>query len=388
MPITYDKVQDLSATVVVKFQKGLEEYNPVYKDVAPTIASSGAATIYPLGRVPEIIEWVGERKVKEIGEAKYMLENKLYEGTIRIPRTAIEDDNYGFYIYQATALAKEAKQHPDRLLSDAIMKAFSTGLSYDGVSFFNEEHPFGPSDSKQSNLQSGTSEPWVILDASKAMPAFFYQLREDYKMEKPADLSEGTFMKDEYLFGVRGRGNIGYGLWQLAYGSKAELTKANFENAMKSMLKLKKFNGNAIGAMPTHIIVGPENYTKALELFKTIYQSSSSNVWYERVKIVMLPWLEADATPPAGGDSKSIKADNSSLKVDDTAESKLLQSRKLGAREQSELEIVSDNGTTKTVKIGEIMFDVASNQVRPDNTLTDGGISKYNIAKESQEGSN
>jgi phage major head subunit gpT-like protein len=141
MNITYEKVQDLSATVLLRFQQGLEGYKPVSTEIAPEIVSTGIGNIYPLGRVPAIREWIGDRQVEQIGEAKYMLENKLFESTITVPRTALEDDNYGFYLYQTTAQAKEAQQHPDVMLATAIMEGFSTGLAFDGVSFFSAAHP-------------------------------------------------------------------------------------------------------------------------------------------------------------------------------------------------------------------------------------------------------
>ena len=30
---------------------------------------------------------------------------------------------------------------------------------------------------------------------------------------------EAAFMRDRYFYGVRGRYNVGYGLWQTAYGA-------------------------------------------------------------------------------------------------------------------------------------------------------------------------
>jgi phage major head subunit gpT-like protein len=32
--------------------------------------------------------------------------------------------------------------------------------------------------------------------------------------------SENGFMRDQYVYGVRARYNVGFGLWQTAYGSQ------------------------------------------------------------------------------------------------------------------------------------------------------------------------
>ncbi|MFL1781435.1 Mu-like prophage major head subunit gpT family protein [Candidatus Hepatincolaceae symbiont of Richtersius coronifer] len=290
MAITFEKIQDLSTTVILQFQKGLENYKPVYKTIAPIIISNGSSNIYPLGDLPTIKEWLegDERQLKSIKESKYIIVNKKFEATVKVPRTAIEDDAYNFYMYNSQALGKEAAQHPDKLVAEALVAGFVNGKSYDDVNFFSSSHPgLVP----QNNLQAGTEEPWVLIDASKNMPALFHQERTAYKMEKPADLSEHTFLKDEYLFGIRGRGAIGYGLWQLAFGSQAPLNGENFEDAVAQMMSIQKSNGNMVGAKPTHISVGPHNYIRAKKLFQQLQQDGTSNIWSNEIEIVFLPFL-------------------------------------------------------------------------------------------------
>lgn len=304
MAISYDKVQDLSAAINLKFEEGLNQYIAVYQEITATIMSSGSSNIYPFGSVPAIEEWVGERNLGNIKEYKYILENKLYSSALKIPRTVLEDDEYGFYLKQANGLGQEAKQHPDTLLAQVIMDGFSTGKGYDGVPFFSANH-VGASQ-EYSNIQKGTEEPWLLLDMSKPIPAFFYQERMKYTVENPVGLSDYTFMFDVYKYGVRGRCNVGYGLPQTAFGSQAELTKDSFEAAMMQMLQIKKDNGNNAGIMPTHIVVGPNNYAKALNLFEATLQTGSSNIWYQKVKPVLLCFLQKPVAP-AGQQVKATK---------------------------------------------------------------------------------
>ena len=48
-----------------------------------------------------------------------------------------------------------------------------------------------------------------------------FQRRRDYDLRR-MDMrdDEHVFMRDNYRYGVDARVNAGYGLWQLAYGSK------------------------------------------------------------------------------------------------------------------------------------------------------------------------
>ena len=128
--ITYTRVQELAVTVNLKFDEAYNKYLPVYKDVAGIIKSNGNSNTYPLANYPTIREWVGDRVVNQLGETKYSLENKLFEVTLDIPRTALEDDSTGFYTNQAEARGKEASSFPDTLLAEAIESGFTTGIAF------------------------------------------------------------------------------------------------------------------------------------------------------------------------------------------------------------------------------------------------------------------
>lgn len=200
--LTYERVVDLSTKVNIMFQKGLTEYVPMYSKIAPTFDSNGRANTYPLGRLPAVKEWLDdtEREIMKLEEAHYTLVNRKFEATLTIDREDIEDDQTSFYESQSEFLGKEAAQHPDHLCSELIINGFTeNGKCYDGMPFFSNAHKWGNSDKTLSNFQDGTSEPWILVDSSKSVPAFFRQNRLDYIMEKPADLSEYTFMKDKYV---------------------------------------------------------------------------------------------------------------------------------------------------------------------------------------------
>ena len=70
---------------------------------------------------------------------------------------------------------------------------------------------------------SGSPTAWYFLDTKKAVKPFIFQRRKaPVFVSKDTPDDEGTFMKKEYVFGVDSRDNAGYGLWQLAYGSRRD----------------------------------------------------------------------------------------------------------------------------------------------------------------------
>ncbi len=320
--LTYQTVADLSTQAILMFQEGLNGYETVYSKIIPTYTSNTRANTYPLGSLPNIKEWFNKRELKRMEEKHYTLVNRKFESSLIMLREDIEDDQTGFYDDQAKGLGQEAAQHPDHLLADALMLGFSDkGIGYDGVSFFSDAHKWGDKDTALSNLQDGTKEPWFMIDNTKAAPALFRQERVPYVMEKPAELSEHTFNYDEYTFGIRGRSAIGYGLWQLAFGSRDDLNEDNFIAAMESMMGLKKANKNFVGATPKILIVGPSNYAKALKMFTAQFINGTDNVWYNRVQVVCLLGLNKeldvmyDGTPDdeGGEDIEDIKSQIATL---------------------------------------------------------------------------
>ncbi len=64
---------------------------------------------------------------------------------------------------------------------------------------------------------------WFLLDTKRPIKGVILQQRSDVPVEfsalESASGSESAFMRDRYYYGVRARYNVGYGLWQTAYGA-------------------------------------------------------------------------------------------------------------------------------------------------------------------------
>jgi phage major head subunit gpT-like protein len=91
---------------------------------------------------------------------------------------------------------------------------------------------------------------------------------------------------------VRGRCNVGFGLWQLAYASKADLTPDNFETARAAMAKLRGDNGKLLGIKATHLLVPVELEGDGRRLLKNQNDAAgASNPWIDSAELIVSPWL-------------------------------------------------------------------------------------------------
>lgn len=71
-------------------------------------------------------------------------------------------------------------------------------------------------------LRDTADDYWFLLDTKRPVRGLILQQRSDVPVEFSAmesHNSESGFMRDRFLYGVRARYNVGYGLWQAAYGA-------------------------------------------------------------------------------------------------------------------------------------------------------------------------
>lgn len=133
----------LNTGVKKHFQDGYKEFRAksFWDKVATLIPSTTASNTYGwLGDFPQLREWVGDRVIRDMKASGYSIENKLYEATLGVQRTQIEDDQYGHFAPVAASMGQEAAQHPDRLVQ-AVINAAGSSLCYDGQYFFDTDHP-------------------------------------------------------------------------------------------------------------------------------------------------------------------------------------------------------------------------------------------------------
>ena len=288
--ITPEQLKALNTTFNASFQKGLDIEETQYGEIATTIRSSSESNTYGwLGAFPVMKEWVGERQVEQLSTAGYQIINKKFETTVGVSRTTIEDDTYGIYAPMMEHLGREAKVFPDSLIFGLLANGI-TEKCYDDKPFFATDHPVGKTTA--SNYETDTGEAWYLLDCSKALKPLIYQEREAMELVAMTKIDdEAVFMTDEYRYGVRMRCNVGFGFWQTAYCSKKTLNAENFEKAYSTMRSYLSDNGHPLRIKATHLVVPPTLESTATALIGQTLANGASNPNYNKVKILVCPWL-------------------------------------------------------------------------------------------------
>lgn len=273
------------------FNETLEITKPLWNRVAMMVPSTGSSVDYKwLGAFPMLREWLGDRVVKNLTAFNYVITNKDFEGTVELDRNDVEDDQVGVYRPMIQGLSANAVLHPDSLIFKLLKDGFAT-VGYDGQFFFDTDHPVAGA--SVANTDGGASTPWFLLDVGKPIKPLIYQERKKPQFISKDQLTdENVFMRKKFLYGVDYRGNVGYGLWQLAWGSKQALSTANYELARASMMAFKNDEGVPLNIMPGLLVVPPSLEAAANKLVKTqVDAAGASNPWYNSADVLVVPWL-------------------------------------------------------------------------------------------------
>lgn len=279
-----------------EFQDAFNEAESQYQRIATVVTSATAMETYGwLGQFPTFREWVGDRVLKNMAAHGYTIRNRKFESSISVPRDAIEDDSVGVYSPMFAEMGRAAKVHPDELVFE-LLKNGGTELCYDGQPFFDADHPVNSAVDGSgevvsvSNITTGTGPAWYLLDTTRSLKPLIFQKRREYAlhaMVKPDD--ERVFMSDEYRYGVDARVNVGFGFWQMAHKSQAELNSDNYGAARAKMQSLKADGGRPLVVKPNLLLVPPTLEGKARALIEK--DKDSGNEWYKSAEIMICPWI-------------------------------------------------------------------------------------------------
>lgn len=284
------------------FNQGFAGAKSTIKTVAMEVPSTAAAENYSwLGSFPTIREWLGDRIINNLAASTFTITNKNFESTVRVNGNQMEDDQYGLFSPFMMEMGREAGIHPDRLAYSLLNTGF-TQKCYDGQNFFDTDHLVD--DGSVSNMQAGSGPAWFLIDASRQLRPLVYQKRRDYRfvsLDKAGDAN--VFWQNEYIYGCDGRSNVGFGLWQLAFGSKAALTHENYEAARAAMASFTRDGGFKLGITPTHLIVPNELEGAARRVVKnsdrtiTVGEAPNTstvviaNEWQGTAELIVSPYL-------------------------------------------------------------------------------------------------
>lgn len=273
------------------FREGFGQARPDHMPVTLVVPSTTRENEYGwLGQAPGLKEWVGERVLRGIADYGYRIRNKKFEDTIEVDRDNIEDDELGIYNPLFMALGEAAAAHPCELVWDQLKNGFSR-VCYDGQYFFDTDHPVRGA--SVSNSGGGNGTPWFLLDLSRMIKPIIFQNRRDYMLRAMDNMDdEHVFTYDKFRYGVDARCNVGYGLWQLAYGSKQPLTADNYNAAREALHAMKGDEGRVMGVKPTHLVAGPGLEKEVLEILNAErLANGATNVWRGTAQRITTPWL-------------------------------------------------------------------------------------------------
>ncbi len=280
------------------FQGGISEAQAAsqHAAIATTVTSTTSKEEYPwLGMLPNMREWIGDRVVHGMQAHKYTIVNKDYEHTIGMDKNQVLDDTFGILAPAMRMQGQAVAAHPDQLVWPLLAAGFTTDC-YDGQYFFDTDHPvLDANGSPQSvaNTDGGSGTAWFLIDTKKPLRPIILQERQAPQLvAMDQDTDEQVFRARQYRYGVHARRNVGYGFWQVAWGSKQALNKTYYEAARVGLMGMKGDYGRPLGLMPDTLIVPPALEREALELINAERDSNgATNVYRGTAKIVVVPWL-------------------------------------------------------------------------------------------------
>lgn len=266
------------------FQRGFAKAESQYKKIATVVPSTTGAEEYGwLGKFPKMREWIGDRVINGLAAHGYTIKNKNFELTVGVPRTSIEDDQYGIYSPMMEELGQAAEEQPDDLVF-GLLKDGHIKLCYDGQNFFDTDHPVIGEDGNQvvqSNYDDngGAGTFWYLLDTSRSLkPIIFQDRKKPNFVALNQEDDQNVFMRAEYVYGVDARNNVGFGFWQMAYASRKPLTAENVQAAYTAMAERKGDNGRTLNIKPRLLVVPPSLKFKAAEIVTAAQINGTDNI--------------------------------------------------------------------------------------------------------------
>jgi phage major head subunit gpT-like protein len=272
MEVNRASLAGLNTSFNTIFNGVLGGIKPTWQTIAMQVPSTTRENDYRwLGKLKGMREWIGDRVIENVAKDGYKVTNRKFENTVGVSRDDIEDDQIGVYNPLVADLAQTAGEHPDYLVWELFKAGFTTAC-FDGQNFFDTDHPVIGADGAEisvSNFAGGAGTPWFLLDTSRAIKPMIFQLRRAAKLTSLTNMDDpNVFMRDEYLWGVDMRAAAGFGLWQLAYASKQELTSDNYMAARAAMQDMKGDHGRQLRLKPMILVVPGVLEKKGLEVLK------------------------------------------------------------------------------------------------------------------------
>jgi len=296
MLINTKTLLDTTTAYTTVFNGAFSGYTPTSGAIAMTVPSGTRSNDYRwLGKIKGMREWLGDREITNLEQSGYVIENKHFENTVEVDADDFKDDQIGIYTPMIADLGQTAAEHPDQLVYGLLKKGI-VDKCYDGQPMFSTTHPVSGADGKMknvSNYQAGGGEAWFLMVTNRVIKPIIYQDREATKfvaLDNPTD--QNVFMKRKFYYGVDGRRNVGFGLWQLAFCSKADLTADNYKAARAAIMAFTGNGGRPLNLVPNLLVVGGGNEGAARQIVKNQSNAAgATNEWVGTADLHLSPLL-------------------------------------------------------------------------------------------------
>lgn len=296
LTITPAVLQSLQTGLNGAFKQGFGGVPEQWRQFAMEVPSTALMETYGwMKELPGMREWIGQRQVNGLESQGATLTNRDWEHTLGIKRTAIEDDRLGMYTLAVQQQGEVVARHPNELVLSLLPGGF-TSRGLDGQYFFDADHigyTAAGAETSYSNVQAGAGSPWVLMDMSRSYmkPLVFQSRKKPEFVAKTRSDDDHVFMENEYIYGADARYVAGYGFHHLAFGSKADLTAANFKAGRLAMQTQRRPDGSPLPVAPTHLVVGPSRQSEAEDLLMRQVIEGSNNTLYKAVELVVVQAL-------------------------------------------------------------------------------------------------
>lgn len=295
MIVNSANLADIRAGFLAAYQGAFDSVEVNRGRIASEMPSTAGENLYSwLGELSDMEEWISDRTVDALSSHDYRIKNRDWQKTVGVDRNTIEDDTYGQFTPKMDILGRTAARHPERLVFGALLDGWSTDC-YDGQPFFDADHPVIGEDGEKvsvANTDGGTDAPWFLLCTSEVVKPIIFQNRKKAQfVSKDQPDSEGAFWQKKFFYGADARYAVGYGFWQMAWGSKQPLTAANYEKARAALGGMKGDHGVPMGLKPNLLVCGASNEGAARKLLNNEMIDGSDNEWRGTAELLVSGYL-------------------------------------------------------------------------------------------------
>lgn len=278
------------------YQGGLGSASSMHARVATPVPATTKEQKYGwLGKIPNVREWIGPRLVHNLQQHDYSIKEKPFELTIGVDRDDIETDNLGIYTPMFTEMGQSTGDHWDLLTFGLLKAGFATNC-YDGQFYFDTDHPvLDANGAPQSvaNTDGGAGTNWFLLCTKRALKPIILQKRRDFQFVAKDKLDDdNVFNNKEFVYGADARGNVGFGFWQFAWGSKQTLDAAHYATGRAALSGMKGDHGRPLGLMPDLLVVPPSLESAGRKILNSENAAGGeTNEWKGTAELMVCPWL-------------------------------------------------------------------------------------------------